>query len=189
MKHRNFFPQQTHFIGVLAPDSITQTLENCRQYMNQKYGCRSGYGTPIHITLIPPFCLPEEFSTEDLISAIQEDVLFQKDFSGFSAHIDNFDAFGDRTIFAKVSASSRWTKLRNKVFSAVSKVAPSSIRKDTRPFQPHLTVANRDIPEGISTEALAAFKELNLIEDFRINNITIFERKGGSWKAAATLEF
>jgi len=189
MKHRNFFPNQTHFIGVLVPDHITQTLENCRQYMNQKYGCKSGYGTPIHITLIPPFCLPEEFSTEDLVSAIQKDVLFQKDFSGFSVCIDNFDAFGDRTIFAKVTASSHWTNLRNKVFSAVSRLAPGSIRKDTRPFQPHLTVANRDIPSGVSTEALASFNELKLIENFRADNITIFERKGGSWKAAATLEF
>lgn len=57
MKQNNnkTFPQQTHFLGVLVPEDITLTLEDCRRYMNEAYGCRSGYGTPIHVTLVPPF--------------------------------------------------------------------------------------------------------------------------------------
>ena len=194
MKHRNFFPQnqqypqQTHFIGVLVPDDITETLESCRRYMNQKYGCKSGYGTPIHITLVPPFRLDEAYTTKDIVSAVQR-LVSSAEFSGFTAHIDNFDAFGDRTIFAKVSATKQWTSLRDKVFSAVSGAVQNSIRKDTRLFQPHLTVANRDIPAGVSTDALAAFNELNLIEDFQVDNITVFERSGDKWQPAATLEF
>lgn len=194
MKHRNFFPQnqnfpqQTHFLGVLVPDDITETLESCRRYMNQKYGCKSGYGTPIHITLVPPFRLDEAYTTKDIVAAVQK-LVSSAEFSGFTAHIDNFDAFGDRTVFAKVSASKQWTDLRDKVFSAVSGAVTGSLRKDTRPFQPHLTVANRDIPAGASTEALQAFNELNLVEEFQIDNITVFERNGGRWNAAATLEF
>ena len=46
------FPQQTHFLGVLIPEDITLTLEDCRRYMNEAYGCKSGYGTPIHVTLV-----------------------------------------------------------------------------------------------------------------------------------------
>ena len=63
---KNFFPMQTHFVGVLLPDDLTLTLEDCRHYMNRTYGCRSGHGTPIHVTLVPPFRLPEEYSTDDL---------------------------------------------------------------------------------------------------------------------------
>ena len=58
MKKQNL-PQQTHFIGVLTPEDITLTLEDCRRYMNEAYGCRSGHLTPIHVTLIPPFRLPD----------------------------------------------------------------------------------------------------------------------------------
>jgi hypothetical protein len=54
-KGQNNFTQQTHFIGVLLPEDITLTLEDCRRYMNQAYGCKSGHKTPIHVTLIPPF--------------------------------------------------------------------------------------------------------------------------------------
>ncbi len=66
MKQSQNFPQQTHFIGVLTPEDITATLEDCRRYMNEAYGCRSGHSTPIHVTLVPPFRLSPEYSTEDL---------------------------------------------------------------------------------------------------------------------------
>ena len=104
MKKQNF-PQQTHFIGVLTPEDITLTLEDCRRYMNEAYGCRSGHLTPIHVTLIPPFRLSEEYSTEDL---------------------------------TKVEKDEKWTVLRDAVYSAVIKAAPGCIKKDQRPFTPHL---------------------------------------------------
>ena len=186
MKQNNnrTFPQQTHFLGVLIPEDITLTLEDCRRYMNEAYGCKSGYGTPIHVTLVPPFHLPEEYTTADLVQAIEKDVLPQAAQLKFDAHIDNFDAFGDRTIFAKVIRDEKWTVLRDKVLAAVLKAAPGCTKKDQRPFQPHLTVANRDIPAGVSADALEVMNELNLVEDFPVDNITIFERKGGKWEAA-----
>ena len=70
MKNNNNI-QQIHFIGVLVPKDITVPLEDCRRYMNETYGCKSGYGTPIHVTLVPPFYLPEYYRTSDLIETIE----------------------------------------------------------------------------------------------------------------------
>lgn len=173
MKQTNI-SQQTHFIGVLLPEDITLTLEDCRRYMNEVYGCKSGHGTPIHVTLVPPFRLQEEYSTADLISAIEKEVLPKG--LGFTAHIDNFDAFGDRTLFANVVASDAWTKLRDKTIQAILNTCPGCTKRQ-KPFRPHATVANQDIPTGIMTKALQVMNELNLAEDFPVDNITIFERK------------
>ena len=126
MKQTNI-PQQTHFIGVLLPEDITLTLEDCRRYMNEVYGCKSGHGTPIHVTLVPPFRLQEEYSTADLISAIEKEVLPQG--LGFTAHIDNFDAFGDRTLFANVVAGDAWTKLRDKTIQAILNPVRAVLKK------------------------------------------------------------
>ena len=183
-KLRSAVFQQSHFLGVLIPEDITLILEDCRRYMNEAYGCKSGYGTPIHVTLVPPFHLPEEYTTADLVQAIEKDVLPQAAQLKFDAHIDNFDAFGDRTIFAKVIRDEKWTALRDKVLATVLKAAPGCTKKDQRPYQPHLTVANRDIPVGVSKDAPEVMNELNLVEDFPVDNITIFERKGGKWEEA-----
>ena len=107
---------------------------------------------------------------------------------GFTAHIDNFDAFGDRTLFANVVAGDAWTKLRDKTVQAILNACPGCTKKDKKPFQPHATVANRDIPVSIMTKALQVMNELNLAEDFPVDNITIFELKGNRWEARVTLE-
>ena len=184
-KGQNNFTQQTHFIGVLLPEDITLTLEDCRRYMNQAYGCKSGHKTPIHVTLVPPFALQEEFSTRDLVSAIEKYVLPQN--LGFLAHIENFDAFGDRTIFANVISSEKWTKLRDETVKAILKTCPGCTKNDQRPFHPLGTIANRDIPFGVMTKALETMNELNLVEDFPVDNITIFERQGFCWEAVVSI--
>lgn len=137
------------------------------------------------MTLIPPFRLPEEFSTTDLTRAIEKEVLPKG--LGFTGHIDNFDAFGDRTLFAKVVTDEKWIALRDAVYGAVVKAAPGCTKKDGRPFAPHLTVANRDVPSGVMTVALQVMNELKLEEDFPVDNITIFERQNGKWVSAVSL--
>ena len=116
-KAKQFYTADT-FYWVLLPENITLNLEDCRRYMREAYGCKSGHGTPIHVTLVPPFRLQEEYSTEDLVRAIEKDVLPKG--LGFNAHIDNFDAFGDRTLFANVVAGDEWTRLRDETVKAVT---------------------------------------------------------------------
>ena len=182
MRQKNI-PQQTHFIGVLLPEDITLSLEECRRYMSRAYSCKSGHGTPIHVTLVPPFKLQDDCSTADLIRAVEKAEV--RKHLGFTAHIDNFDAFGDRTLFANIIAHTYWTNLRDEVVKAILNTFPCCLKKDRKPFQPHATVANRDIPAGVMTQALQTMNELNIEEDFLVDSITIFERNGNKWEAAA----
>jgi len=153
--------------------------------MSTTYGCKSGHATPIHVTLVPPFRLPQDYATADLIRTIEKNVLPKG--LGFTAHIDNFDAFGDRTLFANVVAGDAWTKLRDETVKAILNACRGCTKKDQRTFQPHATVSNRDIPAGVMTKALQVMNELNLVEDFPVDNITIFERNGSRWEAAVTM--
>ena len=181
------FAEQTHFIGVLLPEDITQRLEGYRRYMNQQYGCRSGHGTPIHVTLVPPFQLPAPCTTAHIAAALAQ-MVAEKKWHSFNAKIEGFDAFGDRTLFAKVIPSAVWTAFRAAVCTAVALTSPGAVRKDTRPFQPHVTVANRDIPPGASTEALEYLNQLELKAAFPVDNITIFERRDKRWVVGQQIE-
>lgn len=97
--------RQTHFIGVLLPDKLTRMLEECRRYMNRLYGCISGHATPVHITLVPPFALPREYTTADVVETLLRGI--PQDF-GFIARIENFNAFGDRTLRGR--GHGKWAK-------------------------------------------------------------------------------
>jgi 2'-5' RNA ligase len=174
--------QQTHFIGVQIPASVAAVLQNCREWMHVQYGCKSGYGTPIHITLIPPFHLDENFNDGDVCDAVKKAAgIWLKNGKPLICSIDGFGTFSERTLFAYVKPSGEWENLRDTVFHELIKQCPSSARKDTRPFQPHLTIANRDIPEGAAASALVHFSELNMKESFPVDNITVFIRSNGKW--------
>ena len=185
--NRNFYPEQTHFIGVLLPYELTQRLQGYRDYMSRQYGCKSGFGTPIHITLVPPFKLIDKLTTNDLAEALAQ-MAVDKKWHPFTAKIGGFDAFGDRTLFAKVLPSAVWTAYKSAVYNTVSALSPGSLKKESRPFQPHITVANRDIPAGASTEALEYLNQLELKTTFQVDNITIFERRDKRWVVAKQIE-
>lgn len=155
--------------------------------MRDHFGCKSGHGTPIHVTLVPPFKLPEPHATNDLAHAIRADVWAEEGLLGFPAKIQNFDGFGERTIYAKVEANDKWTRLRDAVLSAVLKVAPESVKKPQRAFQPHLTVANRDIPSGAFAQALEALNARRFFASFPVDNVTLFEFVGWKWRSAISL--
>ena len=97
--------RQTHFIGVLLSDELTRMLEECRRYMNRLYGCMSGHATPVRITLVPPFALPREYTTADVVETLLRGI--PQDF-GFIARIENFNAFDDRTLRGR--GHGKWAK-------------------------------------------------------------------------------
>lgn len=189
MKQTHTQPLQTHFLGVLLNDDLRADIEESRRYMAGAFGCKSGHKTPLHVTLIPPFRLSEEFSTADIERALQNGVLPCACDLRFTARIDGYGSFAERTVFARVECSPKWTALRDAVFSALTAECPRCTKKDARAFTPHITVANRDIPAGAVQKALIVLNEKGLQAEFQADNVAIFERKNGLWEIASVLEF
>lgn len=167
----------THFIGVLVPEDLSLVLEDCRSYMRSRYGCISGQRTPLHVTIVPPFVLNPSYSTEDL-SEVLNSIFFKE----FTAHVESFGSFGERTLYARVIEDKSWDELRNTVFHSVSRVFPDTLKKDHRAFHPHITIANRDIPNGALYEALMRLNGVPLSEVFTVKKLTLFEFKNGRWE-------
>lgn len=179
------FTQQTHFVGVLVNEELTETLEECRAFMNQKYGCKSGHGTPVHITLIPPFALDDRYTTFQLVETIRYAVETLNDIEKFpfESALDGFGSFSEKTIYANVVESEKWNELKDAITREVQASFPGCIKKGNKAFKPHLSVANRDIPEGATFEALKALSEIELPSSFKVESVAVFEKKNYRWVA------
>ena len=119
--------RQTHFIGVLVPENLIVPLEACRAWMRARFGCKSGQGTPLHITLVPPFCLDEKFSERTLFEALAEAAsAWNTKSKTLCCAVNGFGAFSSRTIFAHVEPSSEWTALRTLVYDSPSNKMPGN---------------------------------------------------------------
>lgn len=191
--------QQTHFIGIPIPDNIAVMLEQCRAWMREQYGCKSGQTTPLHITLVPPFHLDKQFAESDMHSAMNNAVqTWTSRGKQLMCVINGFGAFSTRTIFAHVETASpqlqsdngndlprakdEWTALRTTVYNALLSTCPGTARRDARIFTPHITIANRDIPPAAIPDALTYLDALGVHESFDVRQLTIFARRG-TWIA------
>ncbi len=186
------FIEQTHFIGILMPPDIAGPLEDCRRWMAEQYGCRSGLKTPIHVTIVPPFHMDAGADCEPIAEALARSLSACRTAGRipFKALIKGFSSFGGRTLFARVVPGPEWTSMRDAVYDELLgplSSAGQKLKRDGRPFVPHLTIANRDIPDGACGAALAHFAPLRLEKEATINSITLFERQAGRWIVSSTL--
>ncbi len=168
------FTEQTHFIGVPLPEELVENITAFRRYTHDRYGCRSGHSTPPHITLVPPFVINEGADTAD----IEERIAKVKGVP-FNAVVDGFGSFDERTVFAHVQTAREWTGLRDAVNAAVRNLG--NIRVDRRPFRPHITIANRDIPPGATMRILEYLSAFDISTEFPVDTIAVFERRDHRW--------
>jgi len=188
----------THFIGVPVGDDLASLTEDCRRWMGERYGCKSGYRTEPHVTLIAPFALGADDAVEydvepadafgrtdsrsprDNLARILHEAIGALD--SFSAHVQGFGTFGDRTIYARVVCDPRWDAWRSAVWKAVQAGFPGMLPPLRGAFVPHLTVANRDVPAGAVAPALEYFASLGLDETFTVGEASLFEFANGRWE-------
>ena len=185
------FFRHTHFIGAPVPLELEDVVNECRDWMASNFGCKSGHGTPPHITLLAPFSLPSEFSESDVFetagAAFSECV--QKNVIPFTARICGFGAFAERTLFLNVEDCENWQDAHSIFAKNFSAEILSQTKKSARKFFPHLTIANRDIPPGTMDVALEHFSELDFKTEFHLNAICVYARNShGGWTEAKRLE-
>lgn len=179
-------PSQTHFIGIPVTGDLARFLASCRSWMGERFGCKSGFTTPFHVTLVPPFRLVDDESIQALAETLEA---YASEAGPFASRVSGFGSFGEKTVFARVIPSTRWDSLRDGLYAELSRALPGALRKDARPFTPHATIANRDIPPGAVARALEYLGGLGLEEDLAVDSLALYERRGGVWELAACLPF
>jgi 2'-5' RNA ligase len=166
------------FAAVLAPEGLAAAIHEYRLWIGSRYGCSSGFRTPPHVTLIPPFELAGTEDLPDLELALAE---FARGQPPFLARVEGFGAFGDRTVFASPVEQPEWGALHRNLYRHIGHDFPGLIRPDKRPFHPHVTIANRDIPSGASLEILAHLRAAGINVDYPVDHLALMEYESWAW--------
>ena len=165
---------KTHFIGVLPSLEIERIVESDRKW-SEKYGCRSGHSTPIHVTLVPPFSSKK--STEEIRDIINGILPLLSPFVG---KVDGYGSFGNRTIFLRVLPSEDWDNL-SQVLAKGLRAMGESVKVDGKKLIPHFTVANRDIPPESFSFMLDKLSSHGFSSNFTVDSVALFHREGRLW--------
>lgn len=173
-----------YFVALVLPEELDEKILVCKRWMHEKYGCKVGLKSPAHITLISPFWMPEEMEA-DFVAELKT---IASNIERFSLTTNNIDSFATRTLFISLQPSDALNEAKRKVdvhFAA----GPYKIKKENRPFHPHITIATRDLHKKDFAEAWSKFETMLFREAFDATALSLLKHNGQTWDVVFTGPF
>ena len=166
-----------YFIAIVAPKPIDEFVRTLKEEMRQQYGCKAALKSPAHITLVPPFKMQEE-TEKSLREAIDR---FTSEQEAFEVQLRNFSAFQPRVIYVDVVPRHQLSMLHKNLNEALFLGERFGITPEQRQFNPHITIATRDLRKEDFPEAWARFSKEKYEAKFAANEIALLRNTPGRW--------
>ena len=167
---------QMYFIALVAPPGINEKVKKYKVYMKDKHQCEVALRSPAHITLVPPFWFQEENETK-LIESINACC---NKFIPVEIEMTGFSNFKPRVIFLDIRPNSLLENIRDVMIAELSKRA-ADVKKDDRPFHPHITIATRDLHKKAFGEAWEYFETKKFSASWTAESISLLKHNKKNW--------
>lgn len=170
-----------YFIAIVCPDAINEKVLQCKLWMQQQFGCKAALKSPAHITLVAPFYFDITREPE-LIIAIKN---FEHNHLPLPVQLKDFAHFGKRVIFIQLNENKELGLLHLRINNYFNLLFPGAIKKESRPFHPHVTIANRDVKPSAFEKAWEYFSKRKFEESFTSNTISLLKLVDDKWNVIA----
>lgn len=178
---RNPLPEgfSLYYIAILCPGEIDEKVNGFKNHMYQRYGCKSASKSPAHITIVPPFRGEDELQPQllDFVSTYNIGIV------PFDITMQGYGNFGERVLYIDITPNEALHQLEAECMQEFNQQFPSIIFGMKPPFNPHVTIATRDIPEGMLEEAKMYFETQHpYYETFTASSLHLLKLENGRWK-------
>lgn len=171
-----------YFIALVAPEKINVRILKWKNFFKEHYGCTAALKSPAHITLIPPFWMNDGLEA-DLINSINE---FSSTKNKFEIIVKDFAAFTPGVIYVDVVKN----EILNKVYESLADFIYTEnkypVKKDDRPFHPHVTLATRDLYKKAFYEAMEIFSTKKYEASWLVTGISLLRHNKKNWDVIFT---
>ncbi len=174
-----------YFVALVLPGEINEEILKWKLFMKDHFNCLVALRSPAHITLVPPFWMSDNQQTT-LEMAISQ---FAQPQVPFEVHLKNFSAFKPRVIYVDVLSNRKLQSLQAELLEHLIVQDLFPIKKDDRPFHPHVTIATRDLHKKAFHEAWDSFKNKNYEALCIIRGISLLKHNKKNWDVVFTSQF
>src|SRR5688500_13595598 len=171
--------QKLYFIAIVPPPPIYEETLEQKAYFKTKYNSKASLNSPPHITLHMPFRWIEE-EEHDLVEYLRS---FAAQNRPVNIQLNNFSSFPPRVIFVKVESNQELESLQknlHRYFKRQLNLFNANYKE--LPFQPHLTLAFRDLKKPNYVKAWEEFTEKSYQAAFLAGKIALLKHTGSVWE-------
>lgn len=166
-----------YYAAIICPAQINDKVLQYKQWMKEQFGCTAALKSPAHITLVPPFWF-ETAKENELLQTLQS---FTSVINHLEIHLYGFSHFGKRVLFIGVPENFNLNRIKNETEGHFTSAFAQSIKKDDRPFHPHVTIATRDMKPSHFEKAWEYFSRHKFDETFTTKTISLLKLGDGKW--------
>lgn len=171
-----------YFIAHVLPDDLNELILAMKKDLYRRFGCAVGLKSPAHITLVPPFWLAPE-KEDGLISDVYK---LARSIQPFTLSTEHFSSFGKRTLFIAVSDSSMLHQLKAAADNLFTGNERYGLKKEIRPFHPHITLATRDIKPADFHAAWALYGHRQFEYSWMADSVSLLRHNRQHWDVMET---
>lgn len=171
-----------YYIAIVAPAEINEQVLKWKNYFKDHFECTAALKSPAHLTLIPPFWMKEDLEN-DLANSIKDFSLAK---NKFEITLKDFAAFKPKVIFANVVKNEILDLFHQSFEDFIFKENKFPIKKDDRPFHPHVTLATRDLFKKAFQEAWEVFSKKKYEASWIVNGISLLRHSKKNWDVIFT---
>ena len=171
-----------YYIAIVAPGAIDQQVLKWKNYFKDHFECTAALKSPAHITLVPPFWMNEDLEN-DLINSIRK---FSITKNKFEIILKGFGSFKPKVIFVDVVKSEMLNGFYLSFTDFIYQQNRFPIKKDDRPYHPHVTLATRDLYKKAFQEAWEVFSDKKYEALWIVNGISLLRHNKKNWDVIFT---
>lgn len=174
-----------YFIGLLPPPALETSLHQVKVDLKAHFQVKYALQSPAHITLKMPFRYKEAKEQELVIRFTS----LLEDQASFTLQLKGIGQFGRRNIHHQLAPSSPLLELQTKLRGFCKRYLHLVEELSDRNFQPHITLAYKDLKQSHFEEVLAFVKKNAVQADFLVDRAYLLKNVEGRWKVVAPLIF
>lgn len=172
------------FIALLPGEELQREVTAFKNYCNEHFGASHALTSPPHITLVPPFPWSMAKLTE-LGEALDD---FAAEQTPFEVKLRDFGCFAPRVIFVDIVPNQKLSALAAKLATHLER--RTGLKRETdHGFNPHMTIAHRDLESRMFPKAWAYFSKKEYRRTFRAGGLTLLRNERGRWEVEETYPF
>lgn len=150
--------------------------------MKDRFGCTVALRSPAHITMIPPFWMKAELEN-DFFQSIDE---FASHRNQVLIHLKNFSCFKSSVVFVDMIKNEQMALLRTGLEDFLLKQNKFPVKKETRSFHPHISIATRDLYKKAFFEAWDIFKNKKYEAEWLAKGVSVLRHNKKNWDVIHT---
>lgn len=172
-------PTSRFFIALLPPQTMQAEVNQIKQGFADRYESRGALRSPPHVTLKPPFDW-EPAELPALTRVLQD---FARNNRPLTIELAGYGCFAPRVIYIHVVKTPALVDLQQTLMAYLeSRLGLKDPRLRSRPFNPHMTVAFRDLTRQNFHLAWPEFKQRQFNCQFEATELTLLRHNGRHWE-------